>query len=186
MQSTIRTHLIVGCSKGIGRTLVDHSRTLDPNVYGLSRSSPISLPKDFTWIQGQASDPHYILDALPESIDHITFCPVDIMLGSIRTLTPEDILHAFTSSVLDAFVLVKALLPRLRGSSLVFISTVAARSGLPNHCAISTAKSALEGFALSPSADLAPRPRSQNSPLANWWQENSSSHREAPSAQAFT
>ncbi len=152
------THLIVGASKGIGHTLLESSSQLH-STYALSRSRPISIPDSCTWVEGDASDPASYSDRMPPQIDALTFCPGDIILGSIRKLTTDEILKAFTSSVLDAFVLVKALLPRLRSSSLVFISTVAARSGLPNHCAISTAKSALQGFALSLSADLAPRTR---------------------------
>ena len=41
----------------------------------------------------------------------------------------------------------QALLPKLRTSSIVLISSVAAGTGLPNHCAISAAKAGLEGFA---------------------------------------
>ncbi len=66
--------------------------------------------------------------------------------------------EAFQTNVLDAFTLVQALLPRLNGS-LVFLSSVAARTGLPNHCAISAAKSGLEGFAVALAADLAPKVR---------------------------
>ena len=45
------------------------------------------------------------------------------------------------------------------GSSIVLISSVAAGTGLPNHCAISAAKAGLEGFALALAADLAPKTR---------------------------
>ena len=108
--------------------------------------------------EGDASDPASYSDRMLPQINAPTF----VWRYHFRLYQKAyhcEILKAFTSSVLDAFVLVKALLPRLRSSSLVFISTVAARSGLPNHCAISTAKSALQGFALSLSADLAPRTR---------------------------
>ena len=65
-------------------------------------------------------------------------------------------MEAYQTSVLDAFVVIQSLLPRLEGS-VTLLSSVAARSGLPNHCAISAAKSALEGFAIALAADLAPK-----------------------------
>ena len=67
-------------------------------------------------------------------------------------------LEAYQTSVLDAFTAIQALLPRLDGS-IALLSSVAARTGLPNHCAISAAKSALEGFAIALAADLAPKVR---------------------------
>jgi len=41
----------------------------------------------------------------------------------------------------------------------VLFSSVAARTGLPNHCAISAAKSGLEGFGIALAAELAPKVR---------------------------
>ena len=81
-----------------------------------------------------------------------------VILGPIRRLKSEQMTEAFQTNVLDAFTLIQALLPRLNGS-LVFLSSVAARTGLPNHCAISAAKSGLEGFAVALAADLAPKVR---------------------------
>ena len=67
-------------------------------------------------------------------------------------------LDAYKTSVLDAFTLIQSLLPKLNGS-IAFLSSVAARTGLPSHCAISAAKSGLEGFAIALAADLAPKVR---------------------------
>ena len=52
------------------------------------------------------------------------------------------------------------LIPNLKkdeGASVVFISSVAATSGMTFHTSISASKSALEGFARSLAAELAPR-----------------------------
>jgi len=127
-------------------------------VYALSRSEPQETEKGCSWIIGDASQPDTFIDALPESLDAVTFCPGKVILGPIRRLKSEQMTEAFQTNVLDAFTLVQALLPRLNGS-LVFLSSVAARTGLPNHCAISAAKSGLEGFAVALAADLAPKVR---------------------------
>ena len=81
-----------------------------------------------------------------------------MVLGPLKRLRPEQVLEAYQTSVLDAFTLIQALLPKLSGSIVLF-SSVAARTGLPNHCAISAAKSGLEGFGIALAAELAPKVR---------------------------
>ena len=152
------THLIVGGSRGIGRSLVDQSIQAGQSLSVLSRTPPVEQSSGCTWITGDAAKPDEFTDQLPEKINALTFCPGKVILGPIRRLKAEQMLEAYQTSVLDAFTLVQALLPRLDGS-VVFISSVAATTGLPSHCAISAAKSGLEGFALALSADLAPKVR---------------------------
>ena len=77
------------------------------------------------------------------------------MLGPLKRLRSEQMLETYQTSVLDAFTLIQAILPKLAGSIVLF-SSVAARTGLPNHCAISAAKSGLEGFGIALAAELAP------------------------------
>ena len=151
-------HLIVGASRGIGRSLLDLSIDAGHNVCALSRSRPDTIPSGCDWIEGDAGKPELFLDKLPESIHALTFCPGKVILGPIKRLKSEQMLDAYKTSVLDAFTLVQSLLPKLSGS-IAFLSSVAARTGLPSHCAISAAKSGLEGFAIALAADLAPKVR---------------------------
>ena len=152
------THLIVGGSRGIGRSLVDQSIQSRHQVFALSRTPPSEQAEGCAWITGDASQPEGFIDQIPEKINALTFCPGKVILGPIKRLKPEQMLEAYQTSVLDAFTLIQALLPRLEGS-VVFISSVAATTGLPSHCAISAAKSGLEGFAIALAADLAPKVR---------------------------
>ena len=99
------------------------------------------------------------VDELPDVVHRLTFCPGKVILGPLKRLSAEQMLEAYQTSVVDAFTLIQALLPKLADSSIVLISSVAAGTGLPNHCAISAAKAGLEGFALALSADLAPKTR---------------------------
>lgn len=156
--SNNKNHLIIGASRGIGRALVDLSVSAGHQVYALSRSIPDSKPVECHWITGCATEPESYLDSLPETIHALTFCPGKVILGPIKRLKRDQMLEAYQTSVLDAFTSVQALLPRLDGS-IALLSSVAARTGLPNHCAISAAKSALEGFAIALAADLAPKVR---------------------------
>jgi 3-oxoacyl-[acyl-carrier protein] reductase len=151
-------HLIVGASRGIGRSLLDLSLDAGHQVYALARTKPENAPEGCTWIQGDAENPDSFMDQLPKEINALTFCPGKVILGPIKRLRKEQMLDAYKTSVLDAFTLIQSLIPRLEGS-IALLSSVAARTGLPNHCAISAAKSGLEGFAIALAADLAPKVR---------------------------
>lgn len=153
------THLIAGASRGIGKALLHASVEKGESVWGLSRSQPDEVPADYNSITGNIDTPENFVDELPEVFDALTFCPGKVILGPVKRLKPEQMLEAYKTSVLDAFTLIQTLLPKLQNSSIVLISSVAAGIGLPNHCAISAAKSGLEGFALALAADLAPKTR---------------------------
>ena len=137
--------------------LVDLSIEKGHQVYALQEVF-VDQPQACEWIKASATEPENYLDSLPETINALTFCPGKVILGPIKRLRPEQMLEAYQTSVLDAFSAIQSLLPRLSGS-IVLLSSVAARTGLPNHCAISAAKSALEGFAIALAADLAPKVR---------------------------
>ena len=151
-------HLIVGAARGIGRSLLDLSMDAGHQVCALARNKPENAPEGCTWIQGDAENPDSFMDQLPEKINALTFCPGKVILGPVKRLRKEQMLDAYKTSVLDAFTLIQSLMPRLEGS-IALLSSVAARTGLPNHCAISAAKSGLEGFAIALAADLAPKVR---------------------------
>ena len=151
-------HLIIGGSRGIGKSLVGQSIQSGNKVTVLSRTPPEEKVSGCNWLIGDASKPDDFLNQLPDKINALTFCPGKVILGPIKRLKPEQMLEAYQTSVLDAFTLIQALLPRLEGS-IVFLSSVAAGTGLPSHCAISAAKAGLEGFAIALAADLAPKVR---------------------------
>ena len=153
------THLIVGASRGIGHTLLNSCVEKGEQIFALSRSQPNPLPSGCKWITGNAKEPENFVDELPDFVHKLTFCPGKVILGPLKRLSAEQMLEAYQTSVVDAFTIIQALLPKLANSSIVLISSVAAGTGLPNHCAISAAKAGLEGFALALSADLAPKTR---------------------------
>ena len=88
----------------------------------------------------------------------------------------SDIREDFRINVEGAFNVIKKVLPNLKkdeGASVVFISSVAAKSGMTFHSSIAASKAALEGFARSLASELAPRvaincvaPSLTNTPMA--------------------
>ena len=151
-------HLIIGSSSGIGNALAQLSLQDGQAVYGVSRSSSELNHSNFTHIEGDARKSEEFLDQLPKKIDFLTFCPGQIFLGSMRRTTPEDLLSSFESNVVDAFRVIQTVRNRIT-QSIVLISSVAAKVGIPNHSAISASKSALEGLARTMAAEMSPRLR---------------------------
>jgi 3-oxoacyl-[acyl-carrier protein] reductase len=152
------THVIIGSSAGIGNALVRHSLNISQTVFGVSRGE-IDLPgTGYTHIIGDARDPAAFVSFLPRKFEYLTFCPGQIFLGSMRRTTPADLLKSFEANVVDAYRVISALRNHIT-KSIVLISSVAAKVGIPNHSAISASKSALEGLVRTMAAELAPRIR---------------------------
>ena len=97
-------HLIIGASRGIGRSLVDLSLDAGHQVYAISRSAPEESNLNCTWINANANQPESYLDSLPQTIDALTFCPGKVILGPLKRLKTEQMLEAYQTSVLDAFI----------------------------------------------------------------------------------
>lgn len=159
---TSTVHVIAGASKGIGRALVEKAGKAGQEIFAISRSTPKVTSEHGQWIKGDVAHPEDFIEQLPPAVNCVTFCPGKVILGPIKRLKAEQMEEAYRTNVLDAFKLIQSILPRLtqnENGSIVFISSVAASAGLPNHCAISAAKSALEGFSVALAADLAPKVR---------------------------
>ena len=159
---TSTVHVIAGASKGIGRALVEKAGKAGQEIFAISRSTPKVPSEHGQWIKGDVAHPEDFIDQFPPAVNCVTFCPGKVILGPIKRLKTEQMEEAYRTNVLDAFKLIQSILPRLtqnENGSIVFISSVAASTGLPNHCAISAAKSALEGFSVALAADLAPKVR---------------------------
>ena len=86
-----------------------------------------------------------------------------IPLKPLKSTSPEDFLSTYNLNFLSAAMAVKSASPALSGhsvpGSIVLFSTVAAAVGFPNHCAIASAKGALEAFTRSSAAELSPKIR---------------------------
>ena len=166
--------LVIGGNSLIGQEVIKLSNAKGDNVIATSRSI-IDLPLE-NFIQLDPNEDLSGLDTLPDSIDALLYCPGSISLKSIQRMDISDIREDFRINVEGAFNIIKKVLPNLKkddGASVVFISSVAAKSGMTFHSSISASKAALEGFARSLASELAPRvaincvaPSLTNTPLA--------------------
>jgi NAD(P)-dependent dehydrogenase (short-subunit alcohol dehydrogenase family) len=150
--------LIIGSNSRIGGEVIKLSNHKGDNIFATSRS-PINIPVN-KFFQLDPNEDLSDLDSLPESIDALVYCPGSISLKSIQRMNISDIREDFRINFEGAFHIIKKVLPNLKkddGASVVFVSSVAASTGMTFHSSIAASKSALEGFARSLSAELAPR-----------------------------
>ena len=166
--------LIIGGSSLIGQEVTALVRAAGDHPIITSRTDMALQDGDF--FQLDPNDDLSQLDELPESIDGLLYCPGSITLKSLQRMDLVDVQEDMKINFEGAFNIVKKVLPNLKkdaGASVVFISSVAAISGMTFHSSISASKAALEGFARSLAAELAPRvavnciaPSLTNTPLA--------------------
>ena len=166
--------LIIGGGSLIGQEVTALIQAAGDNPIVTSRSLMVIEDGDF--FQLDPNEDLSQLDALPESIDGFLYCPGSISLKSLQRMDLADIQEDMKINFEGAFNVVKKVLPNLKkdaGASVVFISSVAATSGMTFHTSISASKAAVEGFARSLAAELAPRvavnciaPSLTNTPLA--------------------
>lgn len=95
-----------------------------------------------------------------EDISGIVYFPGTIVLKPFKQLGLEDFKNDYDINVLGLLKILKYYQSSLiDGSSLIFISTVAAKLGMPFHSSISMCKASLEALAISLAAEWAPKVR---------------------------
>ena len=151
--------LVVGGSSGIGLSLVKLLHRQNANVYTVSRSASAEWPGDVHFFEADVTEN---LDAvemfLPEQLHGLVYSVGSITLKPFNRLTTEDFLKDFQLNVLGAARMIQQAIKPIKnaaGSSIVLVSTVAARTGMPYHASIAAAKGAVEGMALTLAAELA-------------------------------
>lgn len=94
-------------------------------------------------------------------VDGLVYLPGSIQLKPFHRTSIKDFTEDFRINFLGAVESVQAFLPKLKENkgSVVLMSTVAVSVGMPFHASISAAKGAIEGFAKSIAAELAPNVR---------------------------
>lgn len=150
-------YLVIGGLKGVGAASVELLEAQGNTVYFTSREVS-SHPNSIVWnIEDDSLN-------LPEGLvlDGLVYCP-----GTINLLPAHRISHEvfFSDININAYGALKATqlaLPYLKKSeaaSIVFISTVAVKLGMPFHASVAMAKGALEGLGKSLAAELSPKIR---------------------------
>lgn len=154
----MRTILVVGGSRGIGKEVVN--KLLPENkVVSISREASDLDHVNLTQIEMDA-----VKGELPEleEVDGLVYCPGTINLKPFSRLSEEDFLNDFEINVLGAVRVLKAYEKNLKKSaqaSVVLFSTVASDMGMTFHSSVAISKSGVEGLAKSLAAEWAPKIR---------------------------
>lgn len=160
MEFADKNILLVGASSGIGLATAQLLHKLKANLYTASRHlSPELAELNTTFIALDVTQPlGASLDALPEVLHGVVYCPGSIKLRPFERIPVEDFRADFELNVLGAVQILQATMKRLKkagGASVVLFSTVAADTGMAFHASIATAKAAVEGLARSLAAEYA-------------------------------
>jgi NAD(P)-dependent dehydrogenase (short-subunit alcohol dehydrogenase family) len=144
--------LLIGASSDIACHLYETYKS-DYDFIRLSSNHEFSDVCNFN-----LQDPETYIDI--ENISGIVYFPGTIVLKPFKQLGLEDFKNDYDINVLGLLKILKYYQSSLiDGSSLVFISTVAAKLGMPFHSSISMCKASLEALAISLAAEWAPKVR---------------------------
>ncbi len=149
-------YILLGASSAIGQQLAASLSGDGHTVIGISRSD-VSAHIANNHIVADYSTAH--LPDVDGPVDGLVYLPGSITLKPIRSISDDDLLKDFTINAVGAVNAVKKYLKNLKESgagSIVFVSSVAARTGMPFHASIAMAKGAMESLTLSLAAELAP------------------------------
>lgn len=151
--------LVVGGSSGIGLSLVKLLHEQNANVYVVSRSASEEWPAAVQYLQADVTgNLDSLAGFLPNELHGLVYSVGSINLKPFGRLTEEDFLNDYRINVLGAARTIQQAVKQLKnaaGSSVVLISSVAAKTGMPYHASIASAKAAVEGLAVSLAAELA-------------------------------
>lgn len=162
--------LIYGGSGAVGGTLARklHELGYQLHLAGGNEESlkELALETKATYTSGNILEESFVQKVMSDVGDELgglVYAIGTINLKSIRRLTREDFIQDFSLNALGAALAVQGALSALKkggsGSSVVLISSIAARRGFPMHASISMAKGAVEGLTLALAAELAPNIR---------------------------
>lgn len=158
--------LLVGGSSGIGLSLVKLLHQQNANLYVVARSGSEDWPEGVQYLQADITGNLDSFAAfLPTELHGLVYLAGSINLKPFARLTEEDFLKDYWINVLGAVRTIQQSIKQLKNagtSSIVLISSVAAKTGMPYHASIAAAKAAVEGLAISLAAEFASQQISVN------------------------
>ena len=153
---TQRNIIIVGSSSALGKSAAALLRSSGEFTIGIGRSD-----------QSEFFDEHYhITDydfgkfpVVDKPIHGLLYCPGTIQLKPFHRITADDWAAELRVNLMGAVAAVNHFLPHMKNAgyaSVVFVSTVAVKAGMPFHASVAASKAALEGLSRALAAEYAP------------------------------
>ena len=151
-----KTFLFAGASSAIAKDTALLLKQKGHKVIGLSTKATVD---SYDEIYKLTKYDFSVFPEIAEPLDGLVYFPGTINLKPFVRLTSVEFINDFQINTLGAVAFVQSYLSNLKKSqngSIVFLSSVAARIGLPFHASVAMAKGGLEGFAKALAAELAP------------------------------
>ena len=152
-------YLIIGGSSGIGEELaVQLTQSGHKVTATFNKNKPTESRPNIDYHHLNVLDESLSLDALPDDLAGLVYCPGSINLRPFERIKPVDFETDYKLQVLGAIKVLQFVLPRLKSSgnaSIVFFSTVVVQTGLPFHAQVATSKGAIEGLTKALAAEFA-------------------------------
>lgn len=149
------TYIIAGASSAIGLETSALLRQGGHRTIGISTKQDTNGYDEFYVVDGYESNQ---LPEIKEPVQGLIYCPGTINLKPFNRFTSEDFLKDYSVNTIGAALVTQRYLPQLKEGkgSVVFMSSVAASTGMSFHSSISMAKAALEGLTRALAAELSP------------------------------
>jgi len=160
-----RNVFVVGGSSGIGLALAKmlHADGHHDVYVGSRTNETLADTPGIHHLKLDVKDNTLDLEALPEVLHGLVYCPGTIVLKPFQRVTIDDFLDDLSVNLLGAVKVIQGGLARLtkspEGASIVLFSTVAVKTGMAFHASVASAKGAVEGLTRSLAAEFAPRIR---------------------------
>ncbi len=151
-----KTFLFAGASSKIAIETAKLLKQQNHNVIGISTKENIEGYNAFYKVE------EYNFNTFPEIkevLNGLVYFPGSINLKPFHRLSEQDFLTDYHINALGAAAFAQKYVSNLKNAqnpSMVFISSVAATTGLPFHASIAMAKAAIEGLTRALAAELAP------------------------------
>ena len=156
-------YLIIGGSSAIGTKLIELLLNTGANVYASYNKSEISITSDrLTTFHLDVLTDSIPEGLLPDQLNGFAYLPGAIQLKPFKRIKAEVFREDYELQVVGAIKTLQTVLPKLttvKGSSVLFYSTVAVQKGFNFHSVVASSKGAIEGLTKSLAAELAPTTR---------------------------
>jgi 3-oxoacyl-[acyl-carrier protein] reductase len=152
-----RKYIFAGANSAIAKATAEKLRTQGHHIIGISRTDVSSYYDDSYTVNDYCDKTTY--PQIEGAVNGLVYFPGSIKLKPFARISAEEYLDDFRIHALGAAMFTQHFIPNLKtgdAPSIVFISSVAARTGLTFHTSVSMAKGALESLALSLAAELSP------------------------------
>lgn len=153
--------LLIGGSSGIGFSLTKILLEQGHFVTVICKTRK-ELPKEVEFIESDVTNFDLPLPLLDKEFNGLVYLPGSINLKPFKQLTLQDFKDDLDINYLGAVRVIQnylSLLEKGENSSLVLMSSVAAKLGLGYHASIGSAKAAVEGLTVALASELAPNIR---------------------------